>query len=148
IDVTESGTYSVTVSIEGFFGPCGTTDEVEITINDSPIVDLGGDVETCFEEGYISLDATPANMDVNDVSFVWYHNGTEIEGATESTYTADTIGVYGVTVDAQGCSTYAEMEILPGNDLVVDLGGNIKTCGGTEITIEAYTEEEDVTFSW
>lgn len=148
IEVTESGVYSVTVSIEGFFGPCGTTDEVEITINDNPIVDLGGDVETCFEEGYITLDATPTNMDVNDVSFVWYYNGTEIEGATESTYTADTTGVYGVTVDAQGCSTYDEMEILPGNDLVVDLGENIKTCGGTEITIDAYTEEEGVTFSW
>lgn len=148
IEVTESDTYSVTVSIDGYLGPCGASDEVEITINDLPTIDLGADIETCFEEGYITLDATPSNMDVNDVSFVWYYNGAEIEGATESTYTADTTGVYGVTVDAQGCSTYEEVEILPGNDLVVDLGANIKTCGGTEITLDAYTDEEGVTFSW
>lgn len=148
IEVSESGTYSVEVSVDGVLGACSTSDEVVITFNEMPMIDLGPDIESCFDEEYITLDATPSNMDVNDVTFKWYHNGNEIAGATESTYTADDIGVYGVTVSAADCQSYDEMEILPGNDLVVDLGDNIKTCGGLEITLEAYTNEENVTYSW
>jgi len=148
IEVTESGVYSVEVSVNGFLGPCGTSDEVEITINDYPLVDLGPDVETCFEDGYIILDATPTNMDVNDVSFTWYYNGEEIEGAMESTYTADDTGLYGVEVTAEGCTTYEDINILPGNDLVVDLGENVNACEGEEVTLVATTNEQDVTFSW
>lgn len=148
IVVSESGVYSVTVSIEGALGQCGASDEVEITINEYPNIDLGEDIETCFEDGYITLDAMPSNMEVNDVNFVWYLNGVEIEGATESTYTTDALGVYGVSVSAESCTAYDEMEVLPGNDLIVDLGENIKTCGGTEITIFADSEEQNANFSW
>lgn len=148
IEVSESGIYSVTVSIDGRLGACGTSDEVEIVMNDYPMIDLGEDIETCFNEDYITLDASPSNMDVNDVSFVWYFNGTEIDGATESTFTADELGVYGVSVDSNDCTTYEEIEILPGQDLFVDLGEDIKTCGGTEITLDAQTDEEGASFSW
>lgn len=148
IEVTESGTYSVEVSIDGYLGSCGTSDEIEVIINDYPAIDLGGDVETCFEDGYIILDATPSNMDVNDVSFTWYYNGEEIAGAVESTYTADDTGVYGVNVSAEGCTSFDELKIIPKDDLIVNLGENIKTCGGEEITLEAYTDEPNVSYSW
>lgn len=148
IEVTESGTYSVEVSIDGYLGSCGTSDEIEVIINDYPAIDLGGDVETCFEDGYIILDATPSNMDVNDVSFTWYYNGEEIAGAVESTYTADDTGVYGVNVSAEGCTSFDELKIIPKDDLIVSLGENIKTCGGEEITLEAYTDEPNVSYSW
>lgn len=148
IDISESGIYSVTVSIDGRLGSCGTSAEVEIVMNDYPLVDLGADIETCFNEGYITLDAEPSNMDVNEVSFTWYLDGTEIAGATESTYTADALGLYAVSVEAEGCATYEEIEILRGDDLMVDLGEDIKTCGGTEITLEAQTDEDGVNFLW
>ena len=148
INISESGVYSVQVSIEGYFGPCGVSDEIEITMNDYPIVDLGSDIETCFEEGYIIIDATPSNMDVNDVSFTWHYNGEEIDGALESTFTATDTGLYGVYVTAEGCTTYEEINILPGNDLVVDLGENINACGEEEVTLNAVTSEQDVSFSW
>ncbi|MGM0650864.1 MAG: hypothetical protein ACQES1_10215, partial [Bacteroidota bacterium] len=53
LEVDESGTYSVTVT-EGI---CSAEDEIQVTVNPSPTVDLGEDQWICETEGPVVLDA-------------------------------------------------------------------------------------------
>ncbi|MGO2401056.1 MAG: gliding motility-associated C-terminal domain-containing protein [Mesonia sp.] len=72
INVTDADVYTVTVTIDG----CVASDDVEVIYNDTPSIDLGGDISTCDIDGII-LDATPA-MGTTGVTFEWTFNGTSI----------------------------------------------------------------------
>src|SRR5690606_8558503 len=71
ITVTDSGTYTVEVTI----GTCTITASVVINFNDPPLIELGDDVETCFNEPII-LDASPSNYNPADATYEWSLDGT------------------------------------------------------------------------
>ncbi len=88
IFVTSSGFYSVTVeSAQG----CETIEEVEVTINPSPSIDLGPNVTLCVEEGETAVLAAGSQ-------FQFYNWNT---GETTSNIL---IGGYGIPVGAQNFS--------------------------------------------
>jgi hypothetical protein len=90
IDVVASGTYVVTVNSN-----CGlvTSNPITVTANDPGIPTITQAGET--------LTAVSASA----VSYKWFFNGNEINGATSSTYTATQSGSYSVQIeDANGCS--------------------------------------------
>ncbi len=96
ITVTNSGTYSVTVTDS--FG-CEGFDTIVVTVLPAPIVDLGPDTSICIGD-ILTLDAGPG------VSYSWLPSG--------STQTIDvtTSGTYSVTVTgANGCQGTDEITV-------------------------------------
>ena len=116
IEVSESGAYSVTVTGEN---GCTAWDEIEVTINAAPVVDLGDDVTTCG--GTVMLDAGEGY-----VSYLWS------TGAETQTIEVSESGTYSVTVwDLNGCFAWDEIEVTINAAPVADLGDDVTTCGGT-----------------
>ena len=143
ITVTQSGTYSVEVSI----ADCIVTNSVVIKMIDSPIINLGEDFISCsFAEVY--LDATPSNHNADDVSYIWSLNGAVIVGAEDPILQVFQVGIYSVVVSIGECSSTDEIVISTGSDLVVSLGPDFKLCPKESYILEAITEEEGVTFTW
>ena len=144
IVVTTSGDYSVDVTI----GNCTITSTVTILFNNSPIIDLGEDIETCFEE-VVTLDASPSNMDPADATYVWSFNGDVIPGESSPTLIVTQGGTYSVVVtSADNCFTEDSISITGRDDLEVSLGDDFKSCIGEEWTITATTNEVDVIYQW
>ncbi|MEL6810476.1 MAG: choice-of-anchor L domain-containing protein [Bacteroidota bacterium] len=98
IVVTEDGTYSVEVTILD----CVETDEVVINFRTLPEVELGETIIKCAQD-IIVLEATPTNIDVNDVTFTWFVDGGEIAGATSNTLEVTDEGLYSVEISDDGC---------------------------------------------
>ncbi|MCZ4238180.1 hypothetical protein O4H25_15175, partial [Staphylococcus equorum] len=70
ITVTTSGTYTVEVTI----GTCTVTASVEINFNELPAIELGDNVETCFDAPIV-LDASPSNYNPADATYEWSLDG-------------------------------------------------------------------------
>ncbi len=121
--VTKAGTYSVEVtSAEG----CTKIDEITISYNPLPIVDLGPDQDICANTT-ITLDATQAG-----VTYKWS------TGATTPTITVAEAGEYFVTItNSKGCNATDVIRInhlpLP----VVNLGPDVTLCSGDTKLLDA-----------
>lgn len=144
ITVTESGDYNVEVTIDG----CTVVSEsVNILFEDSPIIDLGNDIETCFEETII-VDASPSNMDPASVTYEWSLDGILLDEETTQTIVIIEAGTYSVTVTNGNCSSTDTITVSGRTDLEVSIGDSFKSCVGEEWTLTASTEETDVTYQW
>lgn len=120
IEVSESGTYSVTVTFEG----CEETDEVEVTFIPVPDVSIE-DIIICTD-GLGSLDATPSNIDAinaidpEGITYTWSQNG-EVLDETGPVLVVSESDFYSVVVEFLGCSSSAEAEVIAEN-YFIDLG--------------------------
>ena len=137
ITVITSGDYSVEVTI----GACTVTESVNIQFNVSPIIDLGEDIETCFEEVVI-LDASPSNMDPSDATYLWS------TGEITATIMVTVGGLYSVVVTANNCSTEDSISITGRDDLEVFIGDDFKSCPNESHVITAVSDEEGATYQW
>ncbi len=88
LDVTQSGTYWVEVSINS----CRHRDSIEILFNEIPVVDLGPDISVCPDK-IVTLDATAPNA-----TYLWNDN------TTKPTLLVATDGSFWVKVTAFQCS--------------------------------------------
>jgi gliding motility-associated-like protein len=95
ISVTESGVYEVTVTIDG----CPVTAAVEYTFNESPVIALGPDTETC-DLTMFPLDATPTNLGGSPATYEWTFNGEPINNNNSPVLNPDDFGfgTYAVNV--------------------------------------------------
>ncbi|MGV6829778.1 MAG: T9SS type B sorting domain-containing protein [Flavobacteriales bacterium] len=146
ITVTTSGTYTLEMTRDD----CTVEDSITVTFNERPIIDLGEDFETCFEEEII-LDATPSNYDPADVTYQWSFNGTEIAGETNVTLTVSQIGEYSVVVSYQDCEGTDSIIISPANNIDIDLGNDFETCFEENVVLDASPSNYDpdaVTYQW
>lgn len=137
ITVTESDIYTVEVT----FGNCTLSESVSLSFGISPLINLGEDIETCFENNIV-LDATPLNMDPNDVTYLWN------TGATSPSIIVNEIGNYSVIASFGDCEVEDSITISGRTDLNIDVNDDFKSCIGEEWTITANTNEEGVTFQW
>ena len=137
ITVTESDIYTVEVTI----GNCTLSDSVTLSFGNSPLINLGEDIETCFENDIV-LDATPSNMDPNDVTYLWS------TGATSPSIIVTEIGNYSVIASFGNCEVENSITISVRTDLNVSVNDDFKSCVGEEWTLTATTSEEGVTFQW
>lgn len=119
---TATGNYSVVVT-NSF--SCSATDDVDITINFLPNVNLGNDTTLCG--GSITLNAGNPGMD-----YAW-NNST-----TNQTLTVFISGNYSVMVTdlSTGCQSSDAINITIGSVPVVNLGNDTVQCGGV-ITLNA-----------
>ena len=122
ITVTESGTYSCDVTIDG----CTLTESVVIVLDEELLVELGPDSETCFEEVLV-LDASPSNIDPALANYEWSVDGTVLVGETQPTLLVTEIGVYSVVVTKGVCTTIDSV-VVSSLDLSLTLGDDFQTC--------------------
>ncbi|MDA3911637.1 MAG: gliding motility-associated C-terminal domain-containing protein, partial [Bacteroidales bacterium] len=114
IDVVSSGTYEVTVSA----GSCSATDQVDVTVNPAPTVDLGTDQTLCAYDVPITLDAGASMSDYN-----WS------EGSDTQTLAASASDTYAVTVtDGNACTASSSMVLTVNPTPTVDLGSDQALC--------------------
>jgi len=137
ITVTESDIYTVEVT----YGNCTLSESVSLSFGISPLINLGEDIETCFENNIV-LDATPSNMDPNDVTYLWN------TGATSPSIIVNEIGNYSVIASFGDCEVEDSITISGRTNLNIDVNDDFKSCIGEEWTITANTNEEGVTFQW
>ncbi len=130
IDVNQSGVYTVTITENG----CTNTDEIEVTVNPNPTVDLGTDVTLCTGET-LTLDATTAGA-----TYEWQ------DGSTNPTFDVTTAGTYSVIVSIGDCSATDEIVINFDNAGTVDLGADATLCEGETLTLDATTP--NATYEW
>ncbi|GGE41486.1 T9SS type B sorting domain-containing protein [Psychroflexus planctonicus] len=152
IQVSESGTYIVEVSVDG----CVETAEVEYTFNQSPEIDLPTSVETC-DLSSIVFDATPANVDATQTTFEWRLDGVLLQDEFMELVSADDygFGTYELTAysDSENCAFVQEIEVAPrfvSASLATDSFDDL-FCVGEEVVIAADVsgaEGDDITYTW
>ncbi len=123
INVTNSGTYSVTVTnISG----CTSTDQIVVNVTPQINIELGADTSICAGSSII--------IDAGTIAGATYAWNT---GATTQSITASTAGVYFVTVSVGNCiaedSVMVSINALP----VVNLGTDQSICEGDSIILDA-----------
>ena len=121
-EITTPGTYTVFVTNQ-----CGTgSDQVEVEVVDSPIVELGPDVVLCEGETYL-LTTFPVNG-----TYTWQDN------SSGDSYLVTDPGVYSLTIE-NFCGMVSDDVLVEYVDLVdpVDLGPDVSLCPGEQITLYA-----------
>ncbi|NNF21157.1 MAG: hypothetical protein HKN67_04390, partial [Saprospiraceae bacterium] len=133
--VSETGNYRTKVSAGD---DCSIEDEIQVTFNESPIVDLGEDQLLC--EGTIfQLDAGD-----NTNTHIWTQDGVDLMNNT-NIQEATTNGNYiVVATNANDCSTSdsISLEFNPLPD--IDLGPDQSLCADMIYTIQANTNGFDI----
>lgn len=120
ITVSTAGNYSVVVSL----GQCSASDAINVTVQPTPTVDLGGDQVLCNGETDVLLDATTAGA-----TYLWS------TGAQTATLQVGASGTYSVNVDLNGCTNSDEVDITFGT-LTLDLGVDTTLCPGATLELE------------
>lgn len=138
LQVTDPGTYTIVV----IGGPnnCEARDEVVVTVNDKPLVNIGEDRRVC-EGANVQLDAGAGQ----NYTYVWTRDNTN--AGTMRTLTATASGTYRVTVTtAQGCSA-TDMMVLTVVPLpTITLPQTLDLCGTNPKTISPVTD--GTRFQW
>lgn len=143
IDVTQSGTYTVTTNVMD----CEVTETVTINLEENPAIELGDDFETCFVDPVV-LDASPSNFDPTLPAYQWFLNGNVLADETNPTLGITETGTYTVIVTVGFCSSEDIIVVSPRADLEVSLGEDFRSCPNDTQVLTAITSETDVTFEW
>lgn len=121
--VSQAGLYWLQVTSDA---GCVGRDSIEITLGQSPIVELGNDTSLCNGD-QITLDAG-----TNGISYLWSN------GASAQTLEAASSGTYWVRVtNADGCRTYDSLTVSIFDVVTLDLGEDVVACGGGEVHLKA-----------
>ena len=121
-DVTTSGTYSVTVTVD----ECSASDEVEVTYLAALEVGLGPDTLLCPGES-LSLDASVPNA-----TYLWQDN------SSAPTLQVTEPGTYYVEVHEGFCKVTDSIAISYINLPLIDLGPDTTLCEGNTYTLVAH----------
>ncbi len=137
--VTQPGVYILAVEEGG----CSNSDEIIIT-NSLPTFSLGSDLNICTSgSAVISTSFTDPSY-----TYIWTLNGNIITGATNTTYTATTPGIYDVTVSAAGCTSEQDDLTITDNLPTFDLGATVHLCVPAMTTINTGFTDPNYTYTW
>lgn len=129
LNATASGEYDVIVTnAEG----CEAKDTMELTINDSPVVDLGNDTTICSSNG----NSVVFDAENNGSTYLWN------DGTTGQTIDVDSTAIYWVIVTSNSCSDTDSVSLTVGGDIEVALGNDTSICDGS-ITLDAGATGDD-----
>ena len=123
LNITQAGTYSVTVtSANG----CEGTDEIVVTENQAPVVDLGADESFCADED-VSVTLEAGNV---GSTYLWSN------GMISQDITAEAFGTFWVAVtNANGCVGTDTMKIHSLALPIINLGNDTSYCEGSNFSL-------------
>ncbi|MBT3207310.1 MAG: choice-of-anchor D domain-containing protein [Bacteroidetes bacterium] len=122
IAVSVTGTYSLTISDTS---GCSVSDEIIITVNPLPAVDLGNDLDIC-EGSFATLNGGQF------ASYLWS------DGGTDQTITVNETDTYYLTVsDGFACTNNDSVEVFVHALPIVNLGADIEICEASYETLDA-----------
>jgi type IX secretion system substrate protein/PKD domain-containing protein len=122
IEVNSAGTYTLSVVD---LNSCENSDEITVTLNLLPSINLGEDKSFCKGESLI-LDAGSFE------SYLWN------DGSTTQTLDVDSEGNYSVDIiDTNGCSNTDEIIIIENPIPIINLGEDQAICDGETILLDA-----------
>ena len=134
LDVTATGTYTVTVTSNG----CSTSQNIQITFETLPVVNLGQDMYIC-SEGSVLLNATNVNA-----TYQWN------TGSTTPTIIAVSPGTYTVTVTKCNTSVTDQIQILLDTFSVIVSGVQTPECNSQNgsITVDVTGGIGSIQYEW
>jgi len=143
------------VTLTTTFNGCDEVVTETFTFFNNPEVSITGSAVICQGDTN-TLDATPSNSaDLTSTDFTWSKDGTVLNGETNATLDITDGGLYEVTVDNNGCSTTAQLQVEL-VDYQVTLPIPSQTCVGAGETVEivpsftglTQAEVSQVNYSW
>lgn len=152
IEVETTGKYEVSVTIDGVT----ETESVTYTFNESPIIALGPDAQTC-DLNEFTLNATPSNAEAETANYSWSLNGIDLEQNTATINPSDFgYGEYQVNVffENPDCSSSDSIILSLRDDITVDITSDDednKFCPDESVTFTANVENAniaEVDFEW
>ena len=134
LSVNATGSYYVTVT--DIATTCFSGDTIVVTVNASPVVNLGADTTFCSASGPITLNAPTGPYD-----YLWSNSSNGVS------LTTNTSGPYNVTVtdSITGCATMDAINVTVNASPVVNLGADTTMCGGS-VTLDA--QNAGSTYMW
>ena len=127
ITVSLAGNYSVVATVDG----CSVSDEVAVSVNPIPSIDLGDDVSLCP-----GLSAT-LNAATAGATYLWS------DGSTASSLVVTVPGNYSVEVTVDGCSASDGLEVIGIVGPVVELGPDTTLCLGQSLVLDVTQESAE-----
>lgn len=117
-----NATYAVTVTQNG----CSGVDEVNVTVNETPVIDLGPDLQLCSGDNIVFV-ATGGD------SYRWSN------GASTATISVRPIqnSTYAVTVTKNGCTTSDQVAVSLETAPQVSITPNQSICSGKSVSLTA-----------
>ncbi|MBK6830877.1 MAG: gliding motility-associated C-terminal domain-containing protein [Flavobacteriales bacterium] len=129
-NVTAPGNYSVTVTANN----CSATDNVQVSYNPVPVVDLGPDQTLCTGQSTTLVATLPG------ATYTWQ------DGSTASTFNVSGPGTYSVGVLLNGCFSSDAVDIAYNTTPTPNLGPDLTFCAGDQATLDATTP--GATYLW
>ncbi len=131
---TEAGSYAVLVSTVAC---AATSNSINVTVNQAPTSSITAGGPTTFCQGNTVTLSAPTGT---GYSYQWLNNANPINGATQSTYSANTSGNYVVTITANGCSSNSpalSVNATPPPTSTISVNGNATVCQGNTVALSA-----------
>lgn len=141
---SQAGAYAALVTTSA----CGaTSNQISIVVNPAPVASVFATGPTTFCQGNsVELTATTGS----GFSYQWFRNGVLINGATESSYLANTSGNYVVSVTAAGCtsnSSAVSVNVTNPPSANITVTGNATVCQGNTVQLSAPVGN-NLTYQW
>ena len=132
LNVTQPGTYSVTINLGNCSGPASNTSTV--TVTPAPTGTISPAIASICIGGSTVLTAT------GGTSYTWFRNGNEINGETDATLTVTQAGTYSVIINQGTCSGAASNTstvIVASAPTGTISPANASICSGTSTVLTA-----------
>lgn len=143
LDISETGLYKVELTFAST-PDCVVSDEILVEFFTVPDFELGEDQLICDMQ-MIILDATPVNTsELDDITYKWFKDGTEIPGETSATLEVSDTGLYAAEVTGNGCPI-TDQVFIELVSFTVDIGDLVEPCGDSEFEIVPVIEGADPT---
>jgi gliding motility-associated-like protein len=137
IDVSVTDLYFVTVKGTGDF--CQAIDSVEWKFWHEPLVDLGNDTSFCHDD---ILNIEPYAYSAFPLTYLWNDNSNNPD------LNVNLVGLYWVEVSDENCSIKDTIIVNQYPKLEVDLGEDIQTCDGKNVTLAPMTTLPVNNYTW
>ena len=125
---------------------CATTQTMTITVNPLPTATINATGSTTVCQGSsVVLNANTGN----GLTYQWKNNGSNISGATNSSYTATASGSYTVAVSSNGCSTTSSATIVTVTNNTTPTFTQVNPiCAGGTLNALPQTSNNSVSGTW
>ncbi len=137
IDLSVTDLYFVTV--KGVGGHCQMIDSVEWSFWHEPLLDLGNDTSFCHDD---ILNITPFTYSSFPMTYLWNDNSNNPD------LNVNLVGLYWVEVSDENCSIRDTIIVNQYPKLEVNLGEDINTCEGKNVTLKPVTTLPVNNYTW